>query len=46
MTPFFLDHDHLLLTIDFVTEIVARANSKSPIQKIETIVAKVKPIME
>ena len=46
VSPFMLSHGYPLRTIDPLTDVVAPVKPKSPIQKGETIVAKVKAITE
>ena len=46
VSPFLLSHGYPLRTIDPLTEVAAPATPKSPIQKGEAIVAKIKEITE
>lgn len=46
VSPFLLSHGYPLRTIDPLTEVIGHANPKSPIQKGEEIVTKIKAITE
>ena len=46
VSPFLLGHGYPLRTIDPLTEVLVPATQKSPIQKGEAIVAKIKEITE
>ena len=46
ISPFLLSHGYPLRTMDPLTEVIVPINPKSPIQKGEAIVAKIKAITE
>src|SRR5258706_2043432 len=46
VSPFFLSHGYPLRTVDLFTDIVAPVKARTPIQKGESIVAKIKAVTE